>query len=483
MPDKTNKSSVSRGSSCHKGKIRSSSKNLSYTERTKASPARLAALDVLRTVRERAAFAQEIITARIDKSDLIAEDRAFATRLILGVVSSVGTLDEVINRALNKPSDIKDDVRDALRLSTYEIVFLKKEPHVAVNQGVELVRSFQPKAMRLANAVLHRIVLLRTKFPFGDPKTDIEALARSQAFPAWVAHKLVSEIGFDAAADFMHASNQPAPLFISVNAVKTTDESVEKVFKRCGEQATTVRIDKKTVSGCLSLSDRRALLIPEIKALISTGKILVSDASSQMVAASVLPKNKPMSFLEIGAGRATKTILLQSAAQRMWGSQIDEYVTLDNHAFKTKILRDRTANYGIRVSEALTGNAGKLDALMPGRQFDAVFIDAPCSGIGTLRRHPEIRWRLKPEDLGQFASVQLALLRNAASHVVPGGTLAYATCTVTSEENQSVVLAFLKSAEGQSFCLSPIAERSHLAVRLKDGSPDAHFAVRFVRVS
>ena len=163
-------------------------KNPPKKPRSKASPARLAALDVVRAVRERDAFAQDVIGTRIDRSDLSSEDRAFATKLALGVVSATGTLDEIIDRALNAPSDVKPDVRDALRVSTYEIIFLGKTPHAAVDQGVELVRSFAMSASGLANAVLRKIVLMRQAFPFGDPMRDPEALARLHAFQIGRAH-------------------------------------------------------------------------------------------------------------------------------------------------------------------------------------------------------------------------------------------------------------------------------------------------------
>ena len=115
--------------------------------------------------------------------------------------------------------------------------------------------------------------------------------------------------------------------------------------------------------------------------------------------------------------------------------------------------------------------------------IDEVFIDAPCSGLGTLRRHPEIRWRIKPADIVEFARVQLGMLQAAAPHVAPGGALAYATCTVTREENNGVVKAFLESEAGAGFKLAPVNGRSCVATRLAPGSPDAHFAVRFERIA
>ena len=448
---------------------------------SKASPARLAALGVVRAVRERGAYAQDLIASRIDDSDLSPEDRAFATRLVLGVVSSSGTLDEVIDRALRSPSDVHDDVRDALRISTYEIVFLHKAPHAAVDQGVELVVSFAPQASRLANAALHRIVELSRDFPFGDPKTDLAALARSFAFPQWLAKRLIAELGPKDAVAFMQASNEPAPLFVAVNACRAEDAAVERAFERAGESLEPAGAGGLSVPGCYRVPDGRSLLVPQIKQLISQGKMLVSDAASQLVAASVLPDERPESLLEIGAGRATKTILLQSAAQRAWGSQIPAYATLDNHEFKTKLLVDRAKTYGVQVAEPLTGDARRLDGVVGDRRFDEVFIDAPCSGLGTLRRHPEIRWRLKESSIADFAETQLAMLRAAAPHVAEGGVLAYATCTVAHEENADVVKAFLASEEGRGFRLAPIAGRSCVATRLCPGSEDAHFAARFLR--
>ena len=433
-------------------------KNPPKKPRSKASPARLAALDVVRAVRERDAFAQDVIGTRIDRSDLSSEDRAFATKLALGVVSATGTLDEIIDRALNAPSDVKPDVRDALRVSTYEIIFLGKTPHAAVDQGVELVRSFAMSASGLANAVLRKIVLMRQAFPFGDPMRDPEAL------------------------DFMRASNEQAPLFIAVNAAKTSDEALVKAFDKLDEGLDPVSVDGVSVAGCYRVLDTRALLLPEVKRMFSQGKILVTDAASQLVAASVLPERKPASLLEVGAGRATKTILLQSDATRAYGSQL-VLSTLDNHAFKTRLLLERAERYGAEVAEAFTGDALELDAVVGDRAFDEVFIDAPCSGLGTLRRHPEIRWRIKPADIVEFARVQLGMLQAAAPHVAPGGALAYATCTVTREENNGVVKAFLESEAGAGFKLAPVNGRSCVATRLAPGSPDAHFAVRFERIA
>lgn len=447
---------------------------------SKASPARLAALEVCRAVRERDAFAQDLIASRIDKARLSPEDRAFATRLVLGVTSASGTLDEIVDRALRSPDDAQADVRDALRIAAYEIMFLDKTPHAAVDQGVELVRAVQPRAAGLGNAVLRKVVGMRDEFPFGDPTRDVAALARLHAFPLWLTKRLIADLGPQEAVAFMRASNEPAPLFVAVNEIKSSVAEVRSVFARAGVELESGAIGGTQVLGCFRVPEPRVLQDGRVKSLFIEGKLLVSDAASQRVASSVLPAHMPASFLEIGAGRGTKTILLQSNALRVYGSQM-ELTTLDNHAFKTELLLDRAAQYGVHVADAVTGDATKLSEVVGSRKFEAVFVDAPCTGLGTLRRHPEIRWRLTEERVGEMAALGLSLLRSAAGQVARGGQLAYATCTVTHAENNAVVKRFLESPEGEGFELAPIAGHACFASRLAPGLPDAHFAVRFTR--
>lgn len=448
-----------------------------------ASPARQAALRVTSIIRERDAFAQELIHKYIDSSRMSREDRAFATRLTLGVVSSYGTLDDVINRCLDRVSDINDDVRDALRISTYEIIFLKKEPHAAVSQGVELVKTIAPKASGLANAVLRRIADKAHKFPFGDPRTDIEAFARLHAFPEWLAKRALLDLGPEATRDYLAGSNEPAPLFVAINAAKADESEVVETIVAAHGDPVAVSVNGEDIPGCYCLSEGRVLFDGRVRHMIQTGQLLVSDASSQQIARLVLTEEKPASLLEVGAGRGTKTVLIQSDAQRRYGSQIDEYVTVDNLEFKTNITAERAEEYGIHVSESITGDATVLDDVVGERAFDVVFIDAPCSGLGTLRRHPEIRWRLNPEKIDEFAKTGLALLKSASTHVTPGGSIVFSTCTITRAENIDVVKAFLASDEGASFSLAPIGGAPCFNPALKPGSPDAHFAVRLVKAA
>lgn len=449
-------------------------------EKNDASPGRLAALYATQQVRQRNAYAQEVIEASIDTAKISDVDRSFATLLTLGVVSTSGALDAVLNRCMASPRDIQPDVRDAMRISTYEIIYLRKAPHAALDQGVELVRAIAPSASGLANAVLHRVLECCDKFPFGDPSKDIDALALLYAFPTWLASRLVADMGAQDAAALMKASNDPAPLFISVNSLQASDDEVISLFEEVGVTLEPAEAGGVSPAGCYRVSNARALADGRIRRLFSQGKILVSDAAAQAVAQCVLEDGFPESMLEVGAGRGTKTLLLQNMANRMFGKQI-KLTSMDSHGFKTDLLRERAQEYGAQINDLVTGNGARLDSVMGDRKFERIFIDAPCSGLGTLRRHQEIRWRISESQIEDLADVGLSLLKSAAGHVEEGGSIVYSTCTVTYLENNGVVKRFLESPEGAGFKLAPIYDKACFTSQLVPGSPDAHFAVKFVR--
>ncbi len=449
-------------------------------ERSHASAARLAALEIVRVVRERSAYARDVAEARLRGRGLSREDRAFATMLALGVAAASGTLDDVLDRVLDSPRDVRPNVRDALRLSAYEIVFLKKDAYAAVDQGVELVRTVEPRAARLANAVLRRVVRAAESFPFGDPETDLSAAARLHGFPEDLACYLADDLGDGAVRELMAASVGQAPLYVAANAAKASDEEVAAVLRSAGSDVAPAASGGRAVAGCLRVSEGRVLADGRVRKLLADGKALVADASAQAVAQIALPPEKPDGFLEVCSGRGTKTVLLQSGALRAYGSQTD-LVSIDNHPFKAKIVRERAEACGIELSASLAGDAAKLDRYVGDRLFGAAFVDAPCSGLGTLRRHPEIRWRLSDRDVDELADAALAILCSTARHVARGGMLTYATCTVTRAENVGVVRRFLEGPAGRDFALAPIDGASCFAPAAAVGGPDAHFAVRFVR--
>lgn len=451
-------------------------------QRSHASRARTLALECLLKIQERDAFADPLIDAIIDRGKLSAEDKAFATLLVRGVVSTRGSLDLVLDRCMRSPRDVKDDVRCALRISAYEMLYLHKDAYASVSQGVELTREIAPRAAALANAVLRKVASLVDAFPFGDPQKDIHAYALLHGFPVWLVEQLIQDLGAPDAHAFLVASNEPAPIYLAVNSALASDDEICTVFKEARFSLEPAASGGITPPGCYELRERKALSDGRIARLLRTGKIVVSDASAQAIAflvakmtSSICADGKDPNFLELCAGRGTKTVLLQSDLLRIQSSQSSRFTTVDNVPFKQKLLLKRAQECGIEVSEALCGDATHLDRVIKDRMFDCIFIDAPCSGLGTLRRHPEIRWRIKPQDIDTFAHVDKRILESAAHHVRPGGLLAYATCTITPSEDGNAISSFLSSELGSSFKLASVHGKACFQNMLVPRGPDAHF--------
>ncbi len=418
---------------------------------TKATPARILSLEVLSCVREQGCYLSEAIDKFVTYSDKPAVERSFARVLATEVVSRKGSLDQLIDSVVDNPQDIQPDVRDALRMSFCELLYLGKPDHVVADQGVELVRSVAPQASGLANFALHRAIELKETFPFGDPAEDVKAAALQEGFPVWLAQRLAEDLGNPEYLRFMQRSNNPAPLFFMLNLArvdgpKTLSALVERHVKVV---PVSKMVDLPCAIPAFGFAERKAVTDELVSRLLTEGSLVITDVAAQCAAALAMPEQKPERFLEIGAGRGTKTIMLQNVALSRFGEQVT-LDTLDMDPVRTREREKHLADASIKQDQVFVKDATNLSSLPEGA-YDAVLVDAPCSGIGTLRRHPDIRWRMSEQDVSSLAEVGGKMLAQAARLVKPGGQLTFATCTVLKEENQDVIEAFLGSEAGASF--------------------------------
>lgn len=474
---------------------------------SEAAPARRVALAILSRQRRRSAFARDLLRTSSEMDSLGPHARALASRLVLGAIAASGEIDRRLTAHLNRGrSHIEPRVLDAFRISAFEVLYLETRPSVSVSQGVELVRRVNPKAAGLANAILRKLAdqdrpevdAARTAVMAHEASRD--DLVTASGLPSRLVGRLVSSVGLDATCDLCGCQLEPAPIYVAGNRALHDPEQTLDLL-----EAAELEPVGTPLPGVFLLGHSAGL---SFSGLVEGVDVVVSDMGSQMSAlvATPLPGTD---MLEVGAGRATKTILLQSGAYSLGGPA--ELVCLDSAPYKVKLARERVSHgWAEHVHEVVldaTTLAG--DALPEGLEgpFDSILVDAPCSGTGTMRRHPEIPWSLKegsldPDVESSLPSLQLRILEAASARVRPGGALTYATCSVLAEEDEDVVDAFLASEQGAGFSLVSVMEApavdasapevhelvsSHLSERgcLRScptpGSFDGHFCARLVR--
>ena len=382
------------------------------------SPARRAALRVLRDAVRGGGTLADALGAR-DLEGLDERDRAFAHELVLGVLRRRGWLDHVLASLVERPLDrVSPPVRDVLRLGAYQLLFLRVAEHAAVSESVDLARAVEPRAGGFVNAVLRR--LQRDGAPAApDPATDPRGwLVTAGSLPAWLADRWLGRLGPERAVTRARALVEAPPVHFRLNP-RVADAAARL-------EAAGVRSEPAAVPGALALLDGR--LAP----LAAEGVVYAQDQGSQLVGrlaaadgrvldACAAPGGKSLLLADLGAGR-TRVIAAEVSLRRVR--------TLER-------LRARWGAGEVRVLAA--------DARRPPFRtaFDAVLLDAPCTGLGTLARHPDVRWRLAPGDIERQARRQAELVAALAPLVRPGGRLVYATCSVEPEENEGVVAPFL----------------------------------------
>ena len=403
------------------------------------SQARTIAFDVLRRVETQNAFADEVLRAELG-SNLRTEDAGLATELTLGVLRWQRLLDFLTDSNLTKAAKTLDvEVRIALRLGIYQLWFLERVPaHAAVHESVELVkRARKRSAASLVNAVLRkmakeapRLVLSRAAVASFLPKNIplAEELGILDSHPTWLVERWLHAFGEDGTRRLLEANNRVPAVSCSVLDAQRRDDALTSLKK----------------AGCviepgLLLQDAWKLQggNPAASKAVQRGWVAIQDEASQAVA-HLLAVEDGNTVLDLCAAPGGKTILLARAA----GSQ-GRVTAADLHAHRVRGMAERFETAGVRNVDCVV-----LDGTQPlpfERRFDRILVDAPCSGTGTLARHPEIRWHLRGDDLTDLHARQVRLLKNALANLAPHGRLIYSTCSLEPEENELVVSEALGS--------------------------------------
>ncbi len=456
----------------------------------KLSPARLFAHEILYQQEKRQAYVKDLLASHKKVQALSDEDKAFCHLLCSGVVACKGVLDELYGRVLEKKTKIERRVRIILRICAYELYFLKKDAYSAVSQSVELAKRVSPKASSFVNWVCRRMAKNCPQFPFGDQEQDKEAFCRLHGFSFEFFSFLEESIGPSRTRTLIKAQDSPAPLFVTSLPSKISEDELEQNF-----------LDKGIIASPL-LPLAGSWLIQDPAKFIKAGffereGLIAMDYSAQVIAAIAAGKGTG-TILEVGAGRGTKTAVILARSLRQ--KKFPHITALDIHAFKAELSKTRLHALGMPEVKHVTADASQQEDLNKLGSFETIFLDAPCSGSGTLRRNPELIWSFDSQKIKALTQLQLKMLKALSSHVQGGGELIYSTCSVLPQENERLVASFLQSPEGKAFACLPVYERDGLsaaeAKALKDhctpdgflqsfpveGGADGHFCARLVKV-
>jgi len=403
------------------------------------SNARRISWEVLQQLERQKTFLDTILDRALDQSALSPRDRSLATELVYGVVRHQARLDWVIRQHLRSPKQkIPSRLKCLLRLGTYQLLYLDRVPtSAAVNESVQLAKSRAgSKIGDFVNAVLRAIAKdphdPTQLLPIADP---IERVAISQSHPDWLVRRWVERFGLERTMLLCQADNEIPPVTLRLSRLKTVREKLAESLVGAG-----LKVDPGRVS-------QDALLLQTAASLRALqayrdGWFYVQDEAAQLISYAVNPQPGE-AILDACAAPGGKT---SHMAERMRNR--GEILALDVSEERLMSLRENAERLGASIITPQRMDVSKPLINVINARFDRILVDAPCSGLGVLRRHPEGKWQKLGAMIAWHQSLQLKILEYVAPLLKKGGVLVYSTCSTEAEENETVVDAFLEKHPG-----------------------------------
>ncbi|WP_019911450.1 16S rRNA (cytosine(967)-C(5))-methyltransferase RsmB [Paenibacillus sp. HW567] len=416
-----------------------------------AATAREVALDILVRVEQEGAYSNLLLNSSLQKSGLSREDSGLVTELVYGSISRMITLDYVLEGFLSKGiAKLQPWVRNLLRLSLYQIMYLNRIPsHAAVNEAVNIAKRRGHQGISgMVNGVLRSV--LRA----GDLPVIPENLSREErisilhSHPLWLVKRWTAEYGADTAEAICAANNEPPAVSVRVNTTMISRDALLAQMLEVGLNASASQVSPFGIvvkgGGNLALTS-----------WYQDGILSVQDESSMLVAEAVAPE-PGMRVLDCCAAPGGKSAHMGELMK-------DEgYIYAnDLHPHKAKLIADQAQRLGLDCISTGSRDALQLAEALEPESFDRILLDAPCSGLGVIRRKPDLKWRKQSEDVASVAELQGELLQSVSALLKPGGVLVYSTCTTEQAENSRIVSEFLKNNPGFASVTfsSPVWER------------------------
>ncbi|MBU3699316.1 MAG: 16S rRNA (cytosine(967)-C(5))-methyltransferase RsmB [Candidatus Kapabacteria bacterium] len=422
-------------------------------------------------------YIDKLLDGELRRTELEAADRALVTELVNGCVRWQSRLDWILMGFYHGEfAKCMPIVKNSLRIALYQMMFLSKIPApAAINESVELVKRVKgDRHAGVVNGVLRNILRNLQSIRYPDRKeNEILYLSVHTSHPQWLVRRYLTRFGSEQAEALLSANNQRPMLTLRVNALKTSLEVVQRELTEADIKFEVSPIHPNSLL-ITSLRDVRGLR------LFTDGHVTVQDASASLAVQLACPK-PGMKVIDLCAAPGGKAVM---AAEMMGNS--GTVIALEKYDSKLQFIRDNAQRSGVGIISPLQGDA-RVYAANDGA--DVVLVDAPCSGLGTLTKKPDIKWRRQIDDIRKMVTTQREILANAAKLVKVGGCIVYSTCSIEPEENFEAITWFLSSHP--NFKLDPA--EGHLPAEVcQDGyvqtfphkhRSDGAFAARLVRNS
>ena len=413
--------------------------------------ARKVAFEVLLNIKIDLAYSNNAIAVALAKHKLCPQDKALVTELVYGTLTHYNLLHYWL--APYFQGRVKKWVQILLAMTVYQIVYLEKIPtYAAINEAVEIAKGrggdFNAKTI---NAILRKVTAPNGLRPTEEIKEVSEKLATEYSHPLWLVRLWMSQFGEERTLATLRANNERAKIVLRTNTTRTSRDALISSLARAGIACRKGKLCPMSVI----VTDGNALLTEAFK----DGLFYVQDEASMLPAMALAP-SKRARVLDVCAAPGGKTFHLAEMV-----GELGVVYAHDIYDHKIARIKENAKRLGINNVEASICSAYDLHQLYQPASFDYILIDAPCSGLGILRRHPEVKLTKKPEDLDEIVQVQKEILSCASKFLKPSGRLVYSTCTINRKENQRQIEAFLASHEGFE---QDIAFESRMPPLLKD---------------
>jgi 16S rRNA (cytosine967-C5)-methyltransferase len=434
------------------------------------------AVKILNRIERTDSYLDKLLDVELNSDELNDLDKRFLTELTHGVVRWKTRLDFIIEQFCKNKFAMQDpNIRNAMRVALYQILFLSKIPHAAaVNEAVEFVKKIRgQKAANLVNAVLRNIIRNLNKLPTPDHETDpVQYLSIMYSHPSWMVKRWVDRYGLYETEQLLSANNERPTIVVRANTLKTTADELVKLFEERNIRNTRSKylenfIKVGHLSGIYNLD------------LFEKGYFSVQDESSGLVVKLLDPKPGE-NVIDLCSAPGGKTTFIGELMKNQ-----GKIIAVDKYEHRLNLVKQSCERLGVENVEFIPKDALEVDV----EPADKVLVDAPCSGLGVIQKKPDIKWQRELSDIRNLAKTQIELLEKASKLVKNGGVIVYSTCTIEPEENIEVVKEFLsrhpefKIDDARNYLPSDIVNgEGCMETYPHKHDMDGGFAVRLIKV-